>query len=197
MTPPDSYFANPDFAALEALFHAFIAQGEGRNIGWLAQQTGLPIVTCQKGYVAGMWQQRIHSIAREASVAARNKVVGNVAGLNIRDVGDFTDLADEAKEQLMAMMKAGTVPPAVLTKIFFEATQARRKALGIGEGDPGLDQMKKLLEDSLDKGPAAEPFKLDLTKLEQPLDLPQMPGQLSDEPEEPKDEDDDTPPWQP
>jgi hypothetical protein len=187
MTPPDSYFSNPDFQAMEALFHDYIAQGEGRNIGWLAAKSGLPITVCQKGYVQGFWPQRIHSIAREASVAARNKVVGNVAGLNIRDVGDYTDLADAAKKQLLLMIEAGTVPPAVLTKIFFEATMGRRKALGIGEGDPGLDQMKKLLEDSLKP---EEPFKLDLTKLEAPLDLPAMPGQLSDE--EPTDENGET-----
>lgn len=180
-TPPDDYFSDPDFRTLEASFHAYVAQGDGRNIAWLVQKTGLPLTTVARGMVKGCWQQRIQTIGRDAACKTREKLVGDVATMNERDVGRLVELEDEAFETLMNAIRNKDVKPDTLVRIVFGAQRARREALGIGAGAP-TNPMQKLLEASVTgPGVVETPFVLDPKKLEAPQDLPTMPGMTSDD----------------
>jgi hypothetical protein len=185
MTPPDTYFANPDYQRLEAAFHDYVAQGEGRNITWLVSKTGLPLNTIARGMVAGFWPQRIQSIGKNASLVVQAKLVGDVVGMNERDLGRLVELEDEAFTQLIDAIKNKLVKPDTLAKIVLGAQERRRKILGLGEGTPAKTPMEKLLEGSL-VGEATPSFKLDPKQLEAPSELPAMPGMTSDDAEDPK-----------
>jgi hypothetical protein len=200
MTPPQHYFANPDYQRLEAVFHDYVAQGSGRNITWLAAKTGLPLAVIGKGMVEGFWIQRIHAISKDAAAETRNraaaaqgKLVGDVAGMNERDVARFMELEEEAHIQLLARLRGGaastsTMKDDSLIKLFFTAVEKRRKALGLEEGAPPTNPLQRLLEGSIvaDNTPPAQPFQLDPAKLEAPKELPAMPGMTSDSVEDPK-----------
>lgn len=194
MTPPQEYFANPDYQRLEAVFHDYVAQGAGRNITWLAAKTGLPLVTIGKGMVQGFWLQRINAIGTQAAAATRDlaaaaqgKLVGDVAGMNERDVARLMELENEAHAQLMCRLKGlpgaqSTLKDESLIKLYFQAVEKRRAALGLEGGAPPKNPMLTLLEGSVagDGAPPAQPFVLDPKRLEPPADLPTMPGMTSD-----------------
>lgn len=206
MTPPDDYFADPDYQRLEAAFHDYVAQGEGRNVTWLAARTGLALATVAKGMVKGFWMQRVQAIGKQAAAqtrdlaaAADGKLVGDVAAMNTRDVARFLELENEAHSQLLARLRGtgkdvSTMKDESLIKLFFTAVEKRRKALGLEEGAPPTNPLQKLLEGSV-VGPAgaapAQPFLLDPAKLEAPKELPAMPGMTSDANEDPHRELDD------
>lgn len=181
MTPPDDYFSNPEFQVLEANFHAYVAQGEGRSVSWLAAKTGLPLSTVARGMVKGNWLQRVQSIATEASVETRKRLVGDVAGMNEQDVGRLTELEDEAYKSLLVAIQNNEVKPDTLVRIMFGALAKRREFLGL-TGGQATNPMQKLLEASItnEKTPAT-PFAFDPSKLDSPDELPTMPGMTSDE----------------
>ncbi len=185
MTPPAEYFADPQFQVLEAAFHDYVSQGEGRNITWLVAKTGLPLNVVARGMVKGFWQQRIQSIGKSAALVVQAKLVGDVAGMNERDLSRLVDLEDEAFTQLMDAMRAKALKPDTLVKLVFAAQERRRAILGLGEGAPAKTPMEKLLEGSL-IGESTPSFKLDPKKLEAPSELPAMPGMTSDVAEDPK-----------
>jgi hypothetical protein len=188
--PPDDYFSDPNCVALEALFHEWVAQGNGRNIAWLVQKTGLPITEVGKCLVKGMWMQRIAAVAKDAARLTRQKLASDVSGLNERDVTKLTDLIEATDDKLLTAIENDQCSPAVLWKINESARRARRDALGLGQGQEGdiVGRMGKLLNDITDDPDKEPDFKLDLKKLESPPDLPEMPGQISDEEEEEEEE---------
>ncbi len=183
-TPPDSYFADPQFQTLESAFHDYVAQGEGRNVSWLAQRTGLPIAVVAKGMVAGFWMQRIQSIGKDAALVVQQKLIGDVAGMNERDVSRLVTLEDAAFNSILTLVQTNLVKPDTLVKLFLGTMRMRREVLGLGEGLE--NPLRRLLEASLGNTPGAaeqesKPFTLDPQKLEAPADLPKMPGMTSDE----------------
>lgn len=181
MLPPEDYFADPAFQILEAEFHNYIAQGQGRNPVWLVNKTGLPLKVVAQGMTKGMWIPRIHAIARDAAKLSREQVVGDVSGLNTRDVAALTELVDEAKDELLQAIRDGRVTPATLVKIIFGGMQIRADRLGLGQGQEGdiVSRMQKFLENTQPAG-EAKPFVLDREKLAAPPELPSMPGMTSD-----------------
>jgi len=192
MVPPDSYFENPEFVRVEDCFHDYVAQGEGRNPAWLARKAGVSIQVACKAIVAGNWMQRIAAIAKDAAKQTQKKLVGDVAGLNTRDVTALSGFIDLTDRKLAEAIEQDRCSPATLWKINESARKARRDALGLGQGQEGdiVGRMQKLLDDVTDDPdkPKEPEFKLDLDKLQTPPELPQMPGMISDE-EEKKDED--------
>lgn len=185
MMPPDEYFANPDFQRLEALFHDYVAQGEGRKITWLVSKTGLSLNVVAQGFTKGFWLQRIQSIGKDAALAVQAKLIGDVAGMNERDLSRLVDLEDAAFDSLLTAVQTNLVKPDTLVKIVFAAQARRRAILGLGEGAGPVNPLQKLLEGSLTPGETPA-FTLDPKKLEAPPELPAMPGMTSDEIEDPK-----------
>lgn len=188
--PPDDYFSDPQFKQLEAQFHSYVAQGEGRNISWLVAKTGLPLNVVARGMVKGMWPQRIQDIGKDAAVAVQAKLVGDVSGMNEHDVARLLDMEELAWGALKRAIQEDRVKPDTLAKIAFQSQERRRKMLGVDEngGQSLADRLGKLLESSLpdaeggEKEEEAKPFVLDLKMLEAPADLPTMPGMTSDAP---------------
>ena len=195
MIPPDEYFSNPEFVNVEACFHDYVAQGEGRNPAWLAQKAGVSIQTACKAIVAGLWMQRIAAVAKAAARQSQKELVGDVAGLNTRDVTALSAFIELTDRKLADAIEQDRCSPATLWKINESARAARRKALGIDEegGAREIERMQKLLGDvTTDTDKPKEPeFKLDLDKLQAPPDLPEMPGQISDDEEEKEDDGED------
>jgi hypothetical protein len=190
--PPQDYFDDPQFQQLEAAFHDYVAQGDGRNVTWLSARTGLPLAVCAKGMVKGFWLQRIGSIGRDAAKAVREQLVGDVAGLNSRDVGTLSELIELTDAKLKTMIETDQVKPDLMWRINETARRIRAERLGIGVGQEGdlMARMAKLLEASSTEGTApAKPFVLDRAKLATPPELPNMPGMTSDadDPDEPDD----------
>jgi hypothetical protein len=190
MVPPDSYFDNPDFQRVEAYFHEYVSQGEGRNPSWLAQKAGVSIQAACRAMVAGGWMQRIAAIAKDAAKKTQKELVGDVAGLNTRDVTALSAFIELTDRKLAEAIEQDRCSPATLFKINESCRKARRDALGMGQGQEGdiIGRMQKFLGDITDDKGEPE-FKLDLDKLAAPPDLPQMPGMISDEEEKKKEED--------
>jgi hypothetical protein len=184
MVPPDSYFENPEFARVEEHFHSYVAQGEGRNPSWLAQKAGVSIQAACRAMVAGGWMQRIAAIAKDAAKQTQKELVGDVAGLNTRDVTALSAFIELTDRKLAEAIEQDRCSPATLFKINESCRKARRDALGMGQGQEGdiIGRMQKLLgEVSTEGGDEAKPFILDRTKIAAPPDLPSMPGMLSDD----------------
>jgi len=196
MQLPQEYFDDPDFQRMEAVFHDYVAQGDGRNPTWVSHKTGLPLAKVCTGMVKGAWLARINQIGVDAAKQARNEVlVGDVAGLNSRDVATLTAFIELTDVKLAQAIERDEVPPAILWKINETARQRRRETLGLGPGQEGdlASKMAKLLEASTsDKPEEAKPFLLDHKKLETPPELPAMPGMTSDGLEEETDENGET-----
>lgn len=176
--PPD-YLENPEFQRLEAVFHEYVAQGDGRNPTWLTNKTGLPLATVCRGMVKGQWMARIAAVGSDAARKTQ-ELVGDVAGMNSRDVAELATIASAAGRRLMEAIERDEVSPTTLARIYFDAKTRIRDILGLGQGMEGdlASRLNKLLEGSSTGD--AKPFELDESKIAAPVELPAMPGMTSD-----------------
>jgi hypothetical protein len=192
MELPEAYLNDPEMQRLEQEFHHYVAQGKDRNPVWLVNKTGLSLKAVCSGLVRGQWMQRISALSQEAAIVSREQIVGDVAGLNTRDVAALTLFVDATDSALLKAIREDRVPPAVLWQINNGARKQIRETLGLGAGQEGdvVNRMAKFLEGSTTdskKPEEAKPFVLDPKKLAPPADLPQMPGMTSDATHEGKD----------
>lgn len=179
MALPQDYLDNPDFQPVEAVFHEWVAQGQGRKVPWLVERTGLPITLITKAIVKGQWMQRIQEIDRDASKRAREGMVHDVSVMNTRDVSRLIDIEGLSWDALELAFRDNRVPPATAAKLLTFAMERRREMLGLTGAS--TSPLQKLLEGALDKDPEGKPdYEFDRKKLEAPPELPEMPGMTSD-----------------
>lgn len=159
----------PEEIRIEALFHDWIAQGEGRSLKIIAEKAKLPESMVYRYANKAGWFNRIPQIVATAAEKTMDFLSTDVAKINAQHVMIFNMALEKAMEVIKREHMTVKDALAVLRLL-----PVAREILGLGAGQAGTVAaiLGKKLEQIAQAGDAPPSYKLDRKKLSAPVDIP-------------------------